>query len=236
MRWKDINVCGDICGGDSPSAGSAGGRGANGAHLPRRERERLAHRAEILKTAEELFAHFGYENTGVKHIAERAELSVGQIYNHFEGKEEIFREIMEGHIRTLHERGNEACNENDPPLRQLRRRIEAAIAHFKEHRDFLVIYHNENQLALEGLIRDEIRTNREIIAGLFSAAMERGEIPRENTRVLAAVLIGATHRLLDMFMDSDDREAFDAVPGILERMIIKPLEMRQRRASRTEEA
>ncbi len=208
---------------------------SNHERLSRRERERLRHRAEILEAAEELFAHFGYEKTGVKQIAERAELSVGQIYNHFDGKAEIFRELMEGHIRDLHKLGDEASDVNDPPLRQLRRRIEAVIEHFKEHLDFLAIYHNENQFALEGLIKDEIRTNREIVAGLFAAAMERGEIPREDARVLAAVLIGAAHRLLDMFMDSNDREAFDAIPGILERMIIAPLETRQRHVSQMEE-
>lgn len=208
---------------------------SNHERLSRRERERLRCRVEILEAAEELFARFGYEKTGVKQIAERAELSVGQIYNHFDGKAEIFRELVESHIHELHERGNDACNASDPPLRRLRQRIEAAIAHFKEHRDFLVIYHNENQLALEGMIKTEILRNREMVAGLFAEAMERGEIPREDPRVLAAVLIGAAHRLLDMFMDGDDREAFDAVPGILERMILEPLEMRQSRHSRTEE-
>lgn len=211
-------------------------RGAsNGERPSRRERERLHHRTEILAAAEELFAHFGFEKTGVKQIAERAELSVGQIYNHFEGKEQVFREIMERHLRELHERGDEACDADDPPLRQLRSRIEAAIAHFKEHRDFLIIYHRENRFTLEGLIEDEIRTNREIIAGLFDAAMQRGEIPREDPHVLAAMLIGAVHRLLDMFMDGDDREAFDAVPGIIERVIIEPLETRKRRVSQMEE-
>lgn len=204
--------------------------------LPRRERERLRHRAEILEAAEELFANFGYEKTSVKRIAERAELSVGRIYNHFDSKASIFRELMEGHMRELHTRGDEASDPNDPPLRQLRNRIAAAIEHFKEHRDFLVIYHTENQFALDGLIKDEIHANRMIVAELFAAAMERGEIPREDPQVLAAVLIGAAHRLLDMFMDGGNREAFDAVPRILERMIIEPLEMRQRRASQMEEA
>jgi len=208
---------------------------SNDVQPSRRERERLSHHAEILAAAEELFAHFGYAKTGVKQIAERAELSVGQIYNHFEGKEEIFREIVERHILALHERSDEASDVNDPPLLQLRCRIEAAVTHFKEHRDFLVIYHNENQFALEGLIKDEIRRNRNVVAELFADAMERGEIPREDPRVLAAMLIGAVHRLLDMFTESDDRNVFDALPGILERMIIEPLEMRQKRASRMEE-
>ncbi len=215
------------------------GASSNGAshelRIPRRERERLRHRAEILKAAEELFARFGFEKTGVKQIAERAELSVGQIYNHFEGKEEIFRVLVEGHLRELHERGNVACTPDDPPLHQLRCRIEAAVAHFKEHRDFLVIYHNENPLALEGMIKEEIRRNREIVAALFGEAMERGEIPREDPHVLAAVLIGAAHRLLDMFTEMEDRNAFDEVPGIIERMILEPLEERQRHATPTED-
>ena len=55
----------------------------------RRERDRFRLAAEILDAAAELFASFGYEGTSVKQIAERAELSVGKIYNHREQGRDI---------------------------------------------------------------------------------------------------------------------------------------------------
>lgn len=218
-----------------PREGSSDNDASHTQRPSRRERERLRHRAEILEAAEELFARFGYEKTGVKQIAERAELSVGQIYNHFEGKEEIFRELLEAHLRELHERGDNACSPEDPPLHRLRCRIEASIEHFKKNRDFMRIYHNENPLVLHGLVWEAIKKNREIVAGLFAEAMERGDIPREDPHVLAAVLIGAAHRLLDVFTESEDRDAFDAVPEVLDRIILEPLETRRRHAPRMED-
>jgi AcrR family transcriptional regulator len=205
--------------------------GATEGRFPsRRERERVRRRMEILEAAEELFARFGYEKACVKAIAERAELSVGQIYNHFKGKEEIFRELMETRMNELHEQGEEACGGDDPPMRRLRCRIEAGIDHFRRHRDFMIIYHNENPLALHGMVMEEIRRNREIIAGLFAEAIARGDVPREDPDELATVLIGAIHGLLDVLAECEDDRAFDAVPALIERVLLQPLERRGRRS------
>jgi AcrR family transcriptional regulator len=199
-------------------------------HSARRERERLRYRGEILAAAAGLFARFGFERTSMRQIAERADISVGKLYNHFEGKEEIYRVLMDNHLRELHSRGDAACSPGDPPLGRLRSRIRSAIKHFKEHRDFMIIYHNENPLSLEGMVREEIRKNREIVAGLFAEAIERGDIPKEDPYVLAAMLIGAAHRLLDLLAEREGEDAFESVPGILDRLILNPLEIRGRDA------
>jgi TetR/AcrR family transcriptional regulator len=216
--------------GSKPRRGSPEGFASATDHVSRRERERLRHRMEILEAAEELFARFGYEKTGVKQIAERVELSVGQIYNHFKGKEEIFRELMETRMNELHELGADACRPDDPPLEQLRSRIRAAIEHFRRHRDFMIIYHNENPLVLHGMVMEEVQRNREILAGLFDDAMERGDIPRENPGELATILIGAVHGLLDLLAECEDERAFDGVPTLLDRIILQPLERRRKRS------
>jgi TetR/AcrR family transcriptional regulator len=209
--------------------------GSSSGHSTWRERERRRCKKEILAAAAELFARFGYERTSMKRIAERAELSVGKLYNHFEGKEEIFREIMQIQLEELHKRGDEACNPLDPPLQQIRSRIDAAVEHFREHRDFMIIYHNENPMNLEGTIRENMRKNREIVTGLFASAIERGDIRgEESPLVLAAVLIGAVHRLMDLMVEGEEEDAFEAIPGIIDRIILNPLERAQKGASGTE--
>ena len=74
--------------------------------MPRRERERLRHRALILDADIELFSEKGYQNVSVQEIARRAEFSVGALYSFFESKERLYESLVlsvaeEHHARLL---------------------------------------------------------------------------------------------------------------------------------------
>ena len=197
----------------------------------RRERERMRCSEEIIAAASRLFAQFGIDKTSMKQIAGEADMSVGKLYTYFRGKEEIVRQLLENAFKEIERRGDEACRAGDAPLEQLRCRFNAAIAHFQEHIDFLMIYHNENPLSCEGMIREEIERNMETAARLLARAIEDGEIPPEDPRVLAAMIIGSVHELLHMYAQGGNKEAFEEVPAIIDRIIIQPLETRQARDS-----
>ena len=51
-------------------------------------------RGLILHSAYALFKDQGYHGTSMRQIAERAEIALGGIYNHFESKEEIFSTVL----------------------------------------------------------------------------------------------------------------------------------------------
>jgi AcrR family transcriptional regulator len=208
----------------SESASSHGG--ASGV-LTRRDRERLRCRGDIMAAALKLFAQHGIEKSSMKQIAEEADMSVGKLYAYFRGKEEIVRELLHDHFREFNRRGDDACRPADAPLEQLRCRLEAAVAHFREHIDFLMIYHNESPMSFEGIIREEIERNIETAAKLLAQAMDSGDIPPEDPVVLAAVIIGSVHELLHSIAERGDREAFEGIPAIIDRIILKPLEIRQ---------
>jgi AcrR family transcriptional regulator len=60
----------------------------------RRERERAAHRAEILAAAERVFATRGWAAATMADIAREAEFAVGTLYRFFDSKEELFEELV----------------------------------------------------------------------------------------------------------------------------------------------
>jgi AcrR family transcriptional regulator len=62
--------------------------------LPRKEREKLARKMEILKAARELFILKGYHQTTLEEIAHHAEFGKGTIYIYFSSKEELFYGII----------------------------------------------------------------------------------------------------------------------------------------------
>jgi AcrR family transcriptional regulator len=194
--------------------------------VSRRDRERRRSRELILAAAVELFGRRGYQKTSMKEIADRADMSVGKVYSCFEGKEEIYRTLLETYLGEMHRRGDAACLPGDPPLDQLRCRIVAAIEHFKEHLDFLMIYHNESPMLLEGTIRREIEHNRQTAESLLARAMERGELRRMDPSILSAVFVGGIHDLLHLFADRRDVGRFEDVPEIMDRLIIEPLRAR----------
>ncbi len=51
-------------------------------------------RLEIIRAAHDLFIRKGYHGTSMRQIARDAGLALGGIYNHFSGKEDIFREVL----------------------------------------------------------------------------------------------------------------------------------------------
>jgi len=58
--------------------------------LTKGEQTRLA----ILDAASSLFIEQGFHGTSMRQIARRAGITVGGIYNHFEGKEQIFEQVL----------------------------------------------------------------------------------------------------------------------------------------------
>jgi TetR/AcrR family transcriptional regulator len=55
----------------------------------------------ILNAAEELFAESGYAGTTLRDIASRAEIRNPSIYNHFDGKENLYLAVLERGLRPM---------------------------------------------------------------------------------------------------------------------------------------
>lgn len=59
-------------------------------------------RQQILTVAKELFATKGYSATGIREIAEKAGLSLGNFYNYFKNKEDLFTCLLDPDIMIEH--------------------------------------------------------------------------------------------------------------------------------------
>jgi TetR/AcrR family acrAB operon transcriptional repressor len=69
-------------------------------------------RARILEAAGELFLRFGYDKTTVGEIAERAGVSKGAIYLHFDSKDDLFEAVLTAEIADYSERWVELIEED----------------------------------------------------------------------------------------------------------------------------
>ena len=62
--------------------------------MPRQSRSEHSRR-HVLDAALNLFSHQGYRATTMREIADKAGVSTGNVYHHFEDKEQIFRTLLD---------------------------------------------------------------------------------------------------------------------------------------------
>jgi AcrR family transcriptional regulator len=65
------------------------------------EERTLRSRGAILDAALELFATKGYRATSMRDVAQKALVSIGNVYHHFQDKETIFRELLDAFWRVV---------------------------------------------------------------------------------------------------------------------------------------
>ena len=191
----------------------------------RRKRELARHRQEILAAALRQFADRGYHETTMQMIADAAEFSVGYLYKHFAGKEDMYRALLAYHIEKLDAIEAGYSDGSLAPLDQLRLSFEAVCDHFNNHRDFMRIYHQSIDPAMSGLAeRKKLHFAR--MVDLFQAAIDRGELRQVDPRLLAAAVQGASHGLFRELAERDLDKPFAKLPDILFTFLIDPLRTR----------
>ena len=67
----------------------------------RRQRRIAARRLQILNAAEAIFVAKGYHGATTRHIAEKADLAEGTLYNYFPSKRELFFGVMQRRVDPL---------------------------------------------------------------------------------------------------------------------------------------
>jgi len=104
--------------------------------LSRKERERLAHRREILDAAERVFARNGYRGATVEQIAQEAEFAVGTLYNFFKGKDELYEEVIASLVEEALARLREQVLSEADPVKAVEALVELRVAILDEHKGF----------------------------------------------------------------------------------------------------
>jgi AcrR family transcriptional regulator len=104
-----------------------------------RERARDARRAALLECAEQVFAERGFAGATMTEIAARAGYSAGNLYNVFESKEELYREVMLASGQRVTEVLIGALERTGSCIERLDGLIDAFLGFGENHRSFFVI-------------------------------------------------------------------------------------------------
>jgi AcrR family transcriptional regulator len=151
-------------------------------------------RDRILDAGALVFARRGYGQATVQDIADEAEISMGALYHHFSGKEELFRAIVEDHVRR------ELIEYEPQPAASAREAIEHFVTFMIEHlrKDpparglamELWAQGSREQWAREVCIAS-FRVFRDLLGRLLGIAQEAGIARRDIDVESTAILIEA---------------------------------------------
>lgn len=145
--------------------------------LPRKEREKLYKRREILLAALEVFAEKGYEHANIEEIAVRAEFSKGALYNYFSNKEEMFIALLDEGFEDF-ERIVKDGFDNHLPLREkFKRFTNGSLEYFEQNPDYLTLLFKENlqlKIKLISSFRERFAHKRQKLVAIMKAPLQEG--------------------------------------------------------------
>ncbi|MFH0844357.1 MAG: TetR/AcrR family transcriptional regulator, partial [Pseudomonadota bacterium] len=113
--------------------------------IPRREREKLRQRKEMLLAALGLFSEKGYHNVSMQEIAEKAEFAIGTLYKFFKNKEDLYKALMVEQADRFHDALTKAIKEPDDEIEKLRNYVRAKGEVFRANVSMIRLYFAETR-------------------------------------------------------------------------------------------
>ncbi|MFF5854105.1 TetR/AcrR family transcriptional regulator [Streptomyces sp. NPDC012751] len=102
-------------------------------------------RGELLGTAAEVFAEYGYDATTVRAIADHAGMLAGSLYYHFDSKEAMLEEILRTFLDELWEGYDTVLASGLGPRPTLEALVTESFREIDRHRAAVAIYQKENR-------------------------------------------------------------------------------------------
>jgi len=198
----------------------------NSEKLPRREREKLRQREELLAAALDLFSEKGFHNVSMHEIAQKAEFAVGTLYRFFKDKEDLYKALIRSRAERFHATLNEvlARADGEDPLAVLKKYVEAKTALLTGGAAMLRLYFAETRGASfnirAGLDREILELYEDLVAKLaavFESGVRKKIFRPLDPYYMALALESLTNGFLQCWIEDPERHPYEAnVPLILD--------------------
>jgi len=173
--------------------------------LSRREREKLAHRRDILDAATRVFARRGFANATLDEIAREAEFSKGTLYLYFTNKEDIIYNILKYKAEVMKRALVESLDGTSTLKEELRALYrEYAELSFKEEDFFkliMALHVMEYKPLSEEKAGEFMEYHEYIIDSIGNRvleAMRAGELRDISPGSITGIILGSLHNMMYM--------------------------------------
>jgi len=199
--------------------------------LPRRERQKMVQRKEMLAAALELFSKKGYRKVSMHEIAEKAEFAIGTLYRFFRNKEDLYKALILEKFYLFHEALTKAIEEPVDEVQKLRNYVRAKGEVFRANLPMIRLYFAETHGArfnvLAGFDADIQQRRREFMksfASVFESAMQVGRFKRvADPYHLAVALDSIPNAFLLVWLDEPELHPYPEDPDTVLNILFKGL-------------
>jgi TetR/AcrR family transcriptional regulator, cholesterol catabolism regulator len=159
----------------------------------RQEERSIARRLGILRAAAEAFRRYGFADTGMREIAEVAELSTGNLYYYFANKQELLFFCQDYSLDCMIDSAQELSRQKLPAQQRLRRIIERQLRFMLEELDGAAAHLEVD--ALPVLMRSRIIKKRDsyeaMVRKVIVDGMRTGAFRRVDAGLVTRAILGA---------------------------------------------
>jgi TetR/AcrR family transcriptional regulator len=199
--------------------------------LPRRERDKLRQRQEMLATALDLFALKGYHNVSMHEVAEKAEFAIGTLYKFFQNKEELYKALVREQCDRFEDALVRAIEQPGDEVERLRNYVRAKTEVFRRDLPFIRLYLAESRGAsfnIKAGLDDEIRkryyNSLESLASIFVSGIKNQRFKQiADPYYLAVALSSVIDASLLLWLDMPERHPYPEDPDNILNIFFKAL-------------
>ena len=177
-------------------------------------------RTQIIDSAKELFARFGFRKTTVDEIAQSLHKGKSSIYHYFKSKEEIFKEVIKKEYDFLKQSINQALVQQDSPKDKLQIYILTRLDVLSNLSNFYTALRNDYFECLgliEGIRKQYVLEEIATIKIILQEGMDRGIFNIQHIEVTAQTIISVLKSLeYDWAMEEDKEELVENITNMLD--------------------
>lgn len=200
-----------------------GGQTVPDQKLPRREREKLRQRQEMLDVALDLFSQKGYHNVSMQEIAEKAEFAVGTLYKFFQNKEDLYKALVLEQCDQFEEALTQAIEKPDDEIEKLQNYITIKTERFRRNLPFVRLFLAESRgvtFNIKAGLNEELRQRYygflERLAFVFESGMKKNRFKNiAAPYFLAAALDSVVDASLLLWLDAPERYPYPEDPDTI---------------------
>lgn len=204
--------------------------------IGRKEREHLAHRGEILRAAEKVFAAKGFFQTTMSEIAQAAEFGTGTLYKYFKSKEDLYFTLIDEKTDEINHLVRDEFSRKSSARERIENVLHLEFEFIEQNRDFFRIYVSERS-RFEWTMKDEL--GKEIyekmvtyikhLARVMKEGVDGGEFKPMEPLDMAHALVGMVNSFFfEWLISPESYPLISKVETILE-IFLKGTEKMERR-------
>ncbi len=199
--------------------------------LPRREREKLRQRQEMLAAALDLFSEKGYHSVSMHEIAGKSEFAIGTLYKFFKNKEDLYKALVLEKSDKFHDAIMKAIEEPGDEIEKLRNYVRAKGQIFRDNVSMVRLYFAETRGAsfnimagLDRQIREQYGQFLEALGSVFKSGIKRKRFAKiADPYHLAVALESLTNAFLFLWLEAPERHPYPENPDAILNILFKGL-------------